>query len=277
MFTSRTISEIRLVNGSTGDPALFIDHPGRNDALLFDAGDNAAIDMARLGDLGIVFITHHHIDHFMGLDRIVRANLDKEKTLRIYGPEATIRRIYARITSYDHPFFPFQKLVIEVHELLDGRRRSARLDCARHFPEPEVEEVAWDGPVVLATDDLTIEATPVDHTVPCLAFALVEATGARIAYVTDTAWSERARPGLLRLARGANRLYCDAYYARAQHAQAEKHRHMTATQAGEFAREAGVDELVLIHLAPRYAGHYEAIVDEARAVFEGTTAELPSS
>src|SRR4051812_28626086 len=43
MPPTRTISEIRLVNGSTGDPSLFIDYPGRDDALLFDAGDNAAL------------------------------------------------------------------------------------------------------------------------------------------------------------------------------------------------------------------------------------------
>ena len=90
-----------------------------------------------------------------------------------------------------------------------------------------------------------------------------ESTGARIAYVTDTAWSDAARPGLLRLARGATRLYCDAFYADAQRENAERHRHMTATQAAEFAREAGVDELVIIHFASRYEGRYEMLVDEA--------------
>lgn len=57
------ISEIRLVNGSTGDPALYIDYPGKDNALLFDAGDNGTLDAKRLGDLEAVFITHHHVDH----------------------------------------------------------------------------------------------------------------------------------------------------------------------------------------------------------------------
>jgi len=50
---------------------------------------------------------------------------------------------------------------------------------------------------------------------------------------------------------------------------------MTATQAAEFAREADVEELVLIHFATRYEGRYEALVDEARAVFPRVSAELP--
>lgn len=332
MTTPRMISEIRLVNGSTGDPALFIDYPGRDDALLFDAGDNAALDMGRLGDLGVVFVTHHHVDHFIGLDRIVRANLDRDKTLRVFGPDGTIRKVYDRIKSYEYPFFPFQKVVLEVHELLDGRRRSARLECSLRFPEPEVEESDWEGGVAFANEDVSVEAAPVDHTVPCLAFALVErpgfhpdpsrladgplrpgpwvakalrllrddapgntpltidggrfslatlrdryfveSSGARIAYVTDTAWSIASRPALLRLARGARRLYCDSFYAQAQLAQAEKYRHMTATQAAEFAREAGVEELILIHFSMRYEGRYETLVAEARATFPGATADL---
>ena len=50
---------------------------------------------------------------------------------------------------------------------------------------------------------------------------------------------------------------------------------MTATQAAEFAREAGVGELVLIHFASRYKGRYEALVEEARSIFPNTAAEIP--
>src|SRR4051812_46123058 len=109
MPAARTFSEIRLVNGSTGDPALYIDYPGKDNALLFDSGENGNLDPPRLADLEAVFITHHHIDHFVGFDRIVRANLDQDKTLHVFGPEETIPRVYQRITSYAHPFFPFQK------------------------------------------------------------------------------------------------------------------------------------------------------------------------
>jgi ribonuclease Z len=93
--------------------------------------------------------------------------------------------------------------------------------------------------------------------------------------VTDTAMSEAARPALLKLADRAGRLYCDSFYADSERKQAEKHRHMTATQAAEFARDARAEALVLIHFAGRYKGRYEALVEEARAIFPATTADLP--
>lgn len=276
----RASREFRLVNGSTGDPTLFVDGPRRDDALLIDCGEIAELANDRLADVEAVFLTHHHIDHFIGFDRVLRANIDRDKALHIHGPEGTIRKVYQRIKSYEFPFFPFQKIVLEVVEVEPDRLRSARLECARRFPRPRVIESPRSGPVVYRNDGLSVEAAPADHTVPCLAYAMVEGPdgepGARVAYVTDTAWSESSRPGLLGLARGARRLYCDAFYAEAQRAQAEKYRHMTATQAAEFAREAGVEELVLIHFASRYRGAYQTLVDEARAIFPNTVAEIPT-
>jgi ribonuclease Z len=328
----RTFSELRLVNGSTGDPVLFIDYPGKDDAFLFDAGELGGLDMRRLGNLEAVFITHHHIDHFVGFDRIVRANLDRDKTLHVFGPESTIAKIYDRIKSYEFQFFPFQKIVLDVHEIVGRKLLSARLECSRRFPRPEVVESDWAGPVVYENADLVIEAAPTDHTVPGLAYALVEkvgyhpdpeklavgvlkagawvgealallradaapetvleidggrfplgalaeqyfttSRGARVAYVTDTAWSEAAQPGLLKLANRAYRLYCDSYYAQAQAGRAATYRHMTATAAAEFARQAKVEQLVLMHFAPRYAGHYEELIEEARAIFPRVSADL---
>ena len=333
MSERRTVTSVRLVNGSTGDPALYVRLPGADDALLFDAGELSSLGAARLGDLAAVFLSHHHVDHFMDLDRIVRANLDRDKVLHIYGPDGTIRRVYDRVKSYEHPFFPFQKLVMRVHDVLADRLRWADLSCVRRFPEPEVAEKVLRGRVraIYANDDLHVETALVDHTVPCLAFAIVEkpgahpdaarlsagplrpgpwvgrvlellrdgaapetpveidggrftlgtladryfttTRGARLAYITDTAWSEASRPALIKLAHRASRLYCDSYYASAQLRQAETYRHLTASQAAELAIAARVEELVLIHFAPRYKGKYADLVAEARTILPRTSAE----
>jgi ribonuclease BN (tRNA processing enzyme) len=270
-----TIPECRLINGSTGDPILYVTFPGKNKALLFDAGELCRLEPERLADLQAVFITHHHMDHFVGFDRILRANLDSDKVVHIFGPEGTIAKIYQRITSYAIQFFPFQKVIFKVHEVLEKRLRWAFLECARHFPEPVVEETRWKGPMVFDNPDLKVEAVHVDHTVPCLAYALVEKkTGWRLAYVTDTLWSLKVRPRLVKLAKGANRLFCDSYYVLADKKSAATHKHMTATHAAQLARQANVQELMLMHFSTRYRDNYQALVDEARAIFPNVSAEF---
>jgi ribonuclease Z len=329
---ARAFSTVRLVNGSTGDPVLYLDYPGSDNALLFDGGENHALTMQQLADLEAVFVTHHHVDHFIGLDRILRANMDRDKTLHVFGPVHTIQKVYDRIRAYEYPFFPFQKLAVCVHELHEGTRRTATLECTKRFPPPEVVEVPWTGRVCYENDDLTVEAVPVDHTVPCLAFALVEKTGfhpdpdklaggllrsggwvqealrllranapggttldiqggrftlaalaqqyfvesagARVAYITDTFWGEDVRPRLVKLAKGAWRLYCDSFYARKEAKNAAQHRHLMAHQSAELAKLAKVEQLVLIHFSSRYAGRYDTLLEEAKEVFPRVTMEV---
>jgi len=333
MPAARCYSTFRLVNGSTGDPVLYLDTPGRDNAFLFDAGDNAKLSMRELADLDAVFISHHHVDHFIGLDRIVRANLDRDKTLQIFGPERTIQKVYDRIKSYEYQFFPFQKIALQVHEILPNTIRSALLECTQRFPKPVIEETARQGLQIYETHDAIIESIHVEHTVTCLAYALVEkpswqpdaekivrqglvagpwvaevldklkkqvslnskfqlpqgknttlgkvvkeffreSPGARIAFVTDTIWNDAVKQNLLRLTRGAWRLYCDCFYAREHATQATTHRHMTTENAAELARLAGVDELVLIHFASRYVEDYSRLVEQVRPLFPNVTAEI---
>jgi ribonuclease Z len=174
---SRTLSARQLVNGSVGDPVLYLDYPGSHNAILFDAGENGLLTMKQLTDLEAVFITHHHVDHFVGLDRIIRANLDSTKTLVIVGPIHSIARIYDRVKSYDYPFFPFMQLQLEIRELHDGYQRIGRFGCSTKFAPPIVEDVPWKGLVCYDTEFLTVEAVPVVHTVPCWAYAMVESGG----------------------------------------------------------------------------------------------------
>lgn len=334
MPATRCYSTLRLVNGSTGDPVLYVDSPGKDNALLFDAGDNAALSMQELGDLDAVFISHHHVDHFIGLDRIVRANLDRDKTLQIFGPAGTIRKVYDRIKSYEYPFFPFQKIVIRVHDVLSKSICSALLECTRRFPEPEIVEAPRTGNVIYETSSIVVETTPVDHTVPCLAYALLEkpgwhvqadklassglrpgpwtqaaihraragesletsfktpqgqeltlkeflelccvnSPGGRVAFVTDTAWNDSVKPGLLQLATGAWRLYCDCFYSVEQAKSAETYHHMTTRCVAEFAAAAQVEQLVLIHFSTRYVSDYQRLIDEVREGFPNVTAEIP--
>ena len=102
----------------------------------------------------------------------------------------------------------------------------------------------------------------------------VENAGARVAFITDTLYTEALKPALVKLAKGAWRLYCDSFYAKAQEKNARQHKHMMAYQSAELARAAKVEQLVLMHFSTRYVDQYELLLNEAAAVFPRVTAEL---
>jgi ribonuclease Z len=90
----------RLVNGRFGDPALFVETLHRREAILFDLGDLAALSARDLLRVETVCISHMHIDHFIGFDALLRANVGREKRIRMIGPKGLIDTAGHKLLGY---------------------------------------------------------------------------------------------------------------------------------------------------------------------------------
>ena len=75
-----------LVNGRFGDPVVYVETLFETRAILFDLGDIAALSPRKIQRLEHIFVSHAHIDHFVGFDRLLRLLIGREKTISFYGP-----------------------------------------------------------------------------------------------------------------------------------------------------------------------------------------------
>jgi ribonuclease Z len=94
--------------------------------------------------------------------------------------------------------------------------------------------------------------------------------GCSVVYCTDTVFSEAA----VELSRGADLLIHESTFAHAEAELAFQRQHSTSTMAAQTAALAGVKQLVLTHLSPRYV-HGNAVtpddlLEEARSIFANT-------
>ncbi len=71
------------------------------------------------------------------------------------------------------------------------------------------------------------------------------------------------------LARQATVLICESTYLEEHAHLAKKHHHLTARQAAEMAKSAGVKQLILTHFSARYQT-LEGFAQEAQAIFPNT-------
>lgn len=175
----RPLFEPALVNDAFGDPGLYVDFREERRALLFDFGDVAALPPRKLLRISHVFVTHAHIDHFVGFDRWLRVVLGRKERATLYGGPGFIAQVEHKLAAYTwnvvHRYDV--ALTIDAIELgADGRARRASFCSRDRFARADGESWTRTDDVVLAEESFRVRARFLDHDVLCLAFALEETT-----------------------------------------------------------------------------------------------------
>lgn len=167
----------KLVNGVFGDPALYITLRHAREAILFDLGQLDALSPRELLAAREIYVTHCHLDHFIGFDRLLRVSLARPHRLRLTGPPGFIHHVHARLHSYVWNLADrFEEgLELEITEVLTpdhGRRTLLRL--AEGFALGPIHDLPLPGGLVHTTASHTVRAALLDHGTPCLGYALEE-------------------------------------------------------------------------------------------------------
>ena len=166
-----------LVNGRTGDPALYIETLFEKHAILFDLGDIAALSPRKVQRLEHVFVSHAHIDHFVGFDRLLRLLVGREKTIRLYGPEGFVDNVHHKLRAYrwnlvDRYLSDLTFVVTEIDSSLATRTVRFRLKAA-FVEEPIGGGRIVDG-LVCGESTFRVSTAVLEHRTPCLGFAIEE-------------------------------------------------------------------------------------------------------
>ena len=90
----------------------------------------------------------------------------------------------------------------------------------------------------------------------------------KITYLTDIAGTPENYDKAIRLAEHSDHLFIEAAFLDRDRNAARKKFHLTAKEAGEIARLAGVKHYTLFHFSPRYDHMAEDIEKEAREAFQ---------
>lgn len=166
-----------LVNEPFGDPGLYIDFLYDRRALLFDIGDISSLPPRKLLRLSDVFVSHTHVDHFIGFDHLVRICLGREKVIRFYGPPGFVDCVGHRLAGYTWNLvrnYPtdFTVVAIEVHP--DGSGLSAEFHCREAFRREGERTLTFTDGILLEEEAFLIRTTFLDHKIVSLGFALEE-------------------------------------------------------------------------------------------------------
>ena len=266
------------------------------ETMLFDCGEGTQRQMMRYGvtfAFREIFFTHFHSDHLLGVIGLVRTlgllnvfgGEERRDGLVLYGPKGAKRILqHAMEVGIERVKFP-----LEIIELRPGDRlgrgdydivtfetdhradtigyalvehqRLGRFDPdrARELGIPEGplwgkihkgETITLEDGRRIAPSELVGEARP----------------GRTVVISGDT----RPVAALEEAAKGADLLVHEATFSQEDHQRARETGHSTSLEAAEIAARAGVRQLVLTHISPRYSREAPELLAEARAVFPET-------
>jgi ribonuclease Z len=256
--------------------------------LLFDCGEGTQRQLLQssvgLVDLREIFLTHYHLDHWLGLPGMLKtfALRDRDVPLSVYGPPGLtelfrdLRRVIGRLP------YPFELVELRPGEMLEREGYRLLAVPVEHgvaaLGYALVEEPRPGRFDVETADALGVPPGPErgalqrgeSITLPDGRVLTPEAVlgparpGRTIVYSGDTAPTEVVRA----LAEEADVLVHEATFAQEEGRRASDTLHTTALQAAELARNARVRLLALTHVSPRYFG--PELLREAREIFSAT-------
>jgi len=256
--------------------------------LLFDCGEGTQRQLLQssvgLVDLREIFLTHFHLDHWLGLPGMLKTFglRDRRVPLAVYGPPGLgelfreLRRVIGRLPyplelvevrpgeSLERDGYRLLVVPVEhggsavgyalVEEPRPGRFDVETADALGIPPGPERGALQRGESVTLADGRVLTPDAVLGPARP----------GRTIVYSGDTAPSDV----VLAVAEHADVLVHEATFTEEERDRAAETMHSTSLQAAELARRAGVRLLALTHVSPRYFG--PELEREAREIFPNT-------
>jgi len=166
----------RLINDPFSDPGLFIPFLYQKRALMFDLGSLSGLSPRDLLRVTHAFVTHTHMDHFIGFDELLRLFLGRDKALHVFGPPDFFRHMEGKLSAYSwnlvHEYeTDFRLCVNEVHP---DHLSTKVYACQHRFHPPRtVLSRPFDG-TLLSEPSFSVQGTLLDHRIPCLGLAFTE-------------------------------------------------------------------------------------------------------
>lgn len=163
---------VRQINSPFDDTAFFARNIYKKHPVLFDCGRLGKITNAELLSISDIFISHTHIDHFYGFDRIIRGSICAEKTVRVFGPPGIIKNVQGKIDAYTWNLirsYPLQIQVIELHP--SGNCKQAHFSAFKGFI-PDYSDIVFDQ--IEFEDGFTLDVEFFDHGITSVGYRLNE-------------------------------------------------------------------------------------------------------
>ncbi|WP_085814081.1 ribonuclease Z [Citrifermentans pelophilum] len=158
--------------GLFDDPLLLVRVRPTGRALLFDCGKMHHLAKRVYTSIDAIFISHAHMDHFMGMDSVIRHSHASPRTIDVFGPPGLADRMGHKFSCYDWNLADTFWGNFRVAEINDDGRIAGTL-----FRGPDGFAATREGErsgVLYGNRYLTVTSAQCEHRIPVVAYKVEE-------------------------------------------------------------------------------------------------------
>lgn len=179
--------EPAFCSGLFDDPLLLVRQRPLGSNLLFDCGQLNHLAKRTLTAIEAIFVSHTHMDHWMGIDTLTRHFYVTPRTVRIFGPPGIAAKLAAKLAGYDWNLCEPDWGSYQIDEIHEERIESQLLSGPDGYRRSRLESRPRDDRVIFYNRLLKVEAELCDHLVDSLIFRISEQPG----FSVDEAFLQR--------------------------------------------------------------------------------------
>ncbi len=167
------IFHFRLPKDVFEDPFLFVRILRERRAVQFDLGEISVLTPSEMYKITDVFVTHTHIDHFIGFDALLRVALRRETPLNIYGPPNITACVAGKLRGYEWNLIRDYPLVINAFSFNGREILHSVFRAGNRFRRETAGRTKSDG-TLLINPLFRVKAAKLSHGTACLAYRIEE-------------------------------------------------------------------------------------------------------
>jgi len=166
--------EPTFFSGLLDDPVLYLFIRPLGRGILLDCGRIHHLAKRVMKSLSALFISHAHMDHFMGIDTFVRSVHVSPRTVDIYGPPGLADKMACKLAGYVWNLTEAYWCTFRVHEVFVDRIETALFPGPEGFIRQHREVLSRQDRTIYQNQNIKVEAEECDHKIPSLIFKVFE-------------------------------------------------------------------------------------------------------
>lgn len=160
--------------GLLDDPILLVRVRPLGKNLLFDCGQIHHLSKRVLTAIDALFISHAHMDHWMGVDTIIRHLHASSKTIDLFGPPGIGDKFTHRLAAYDWNLAENYWASFRVHDIHPQQIEASLFSGPEGFRRHPLGSHPRDDRVIYSNRHTQVEAETCDHRVDSLIYRISE-------------------------------------------------------------------------------------------------------